>query len=294
MKNLLIPFLIILVSCGPKKTENSLKLFGLNGEVKSIDQIVYLAIEKFGEVQNGELKSHKYIEFNSSGNIIEATIKLTQSKMIFNYDAQENQTERLEYRPIGTLYGKEVSEFNDQRNEIETKFYYEDTLSNINIHKYNKNGHRIETENYDSDGEFSGKDIYKFDESGNNIESSIYNSIGNLIQKETYKYDEKGNKIEYTNSQLMDDHKVKTEKFKYDNKKNQIETKHFNFDGKLWLMETRKFESNGLEIEIKSTFFNKNGEIEDFEIYKYEYDKENNWIRKIEFRNDKPTQRLFN
>jgi hypothetical protein len=82
-------------------------------------------------------------------------------------------------------------------------------------------------------GILKSKYTYKYDEKGNNIEGNWYDSDGSLEYKYTFEHDDKGN---------------------------EIEMKDYNSDGSL---------------DYKQTF-------------DYEYDKSDNWIKKVSFNNGKP------
>ena len=99
----------------------------------------------------------------------------------------------------------------------------------------------------------------KYDKKGNNIETNSYNSDGSLGFKYIYKYDEKGNKIE-VNIYDSDGNLNFRWIYKYDEKGNMIE------DNKYW------FDAN----------------LADVITYKYEFDKKDNWIKKIEYRDNHP------
>ena len=132
-----------------------------------------------------------------------------------------------------------------------------DVLNNyFNI--YNEKGNKIEDNFYDSDGNLSSKDTYEYDEKGNNIEKNNYDSDGSLNSKTTYKYDKKGNKIE-DNSYDSDGSLNSKTTYKYDEKGNMIE---YNTDGRFGEKYT----------------------------YKYEYDKNNNWIQQVTYEDNKPIQ----
>ena len=99
-----------------------------------------------------------------------------------------------------------------------------------------------------------------YDKKGNIIEWNSYNSDGRLQYKYTYKYDKKGNKIEF-NSYDSDGRLGGKYTYKYDEKGNKIEENSYDSDGRL---------------DPKWT-------------YKYEFDKQGNWINRIDFKNAIPT-----
>jgi hypothetical protein len=83
-----------------------------------------------------------------------------------------------------------------------------------------------------------------------------YGSYGNLIERRTYKYDDNGNEIEVV---------------------------VYLPDGRIDSKWTNKFDDKGNEIEYKD--YKSDGSIGNQEIYKYEFDKEGNWIELSTFRN---------
>ena len=132
---------------------------------------------------------------------------------------------------------------------------------------YNKKGNTIEENDYNSDGSLFSKFTYKYDEKGNIIEKNDYDSDGSLNYKTTYKYDEKGN---------------------------MIEANFYNSDGSLSFKLTYKYDEKGNMIE--ATYYNSDGRLDSKTTYKYEYDKNNNWTQRIQYRNTIPlniTERII-
>ena len=99
----------------------------------------------------------------------------------------------------------------------------------------------------------------KYDEKGNNIENNWYNSDGSLDSKWTYKYDEKGN---------------------------NIEENRYNSDGSLYSKWTYKYDEKGNNIE--SNRYKSDGSLDSKWTYKYEFDKQGNWIKRIDFKDEIP------
>ena len=141
-----------------------------------------------------------------------------------------------------------------------------DVLNNyFNI--YNEKGNKIEDNSYDSDGSLNSKTTYKYDKKGNKIEENIYDSNGKFVRKTTYKYDKKGNIIE-EKSYYPDGSLIYKNTYKYDEKGNMIEENWYESDGSLYEKHT----------------------------YKYEYDKNNNWTQRIQYKNTIPlniTERII-
>ena len=158
---------------------------------------------------------------------------------------------------------------------------------------YDKKGNIIEENDYDSDGSLNSKTTYKYDEKGNKIEENDYDSDGRLSYKYTYKYDEKGNIIE--ENHYDSDGRLRSKyTYKYDKKGNMIEANFYNSDGSLSFKFTYKYDEKGNMIEV--TYYDSDGSLNYKTTYKYEYDKNNNWTQKIQYRNTIPniiTERII-
>jgi len=68
-------------------------------------------------------------------------------------------------------------------------------------------------------------------------------------------------------------------KFEYDSIGNIIEKNLFNSDGSFNNRYTFKYDLKGNELEFR--WYNSDGSLKGKEEYIYEYDKKNNWIKKI-------------
>jgi len=150
--------------------------------------------------------------------------------------------------------------FNDKGNLIEDNSSNPDgTIFEKHTYKYDGNGNLIEMYWYNPYGSLAGKSTYKYDGNGSMIEENFYNPYGSLAGKSTYKYDSNGNRIEINNS--TPPYYSWKFTFKYDGNGNEIESNSYKQDGSL---------------DLKSTY------------KKYSYDKNLNWIKRIEFINDGP------
>jgi len=266
--------ILFLLSCSSNHAnQTDLSKNKLKGNIKSVQQFTYKAIEKFGEITKGEITrmSLSYMDntniiYNPDGNILEKHTYYVQKdhwsktytceysmtgelinmsrlngvgksirKIVFNYDNNGNNNEQTEYKV---------------KNEIEI-------ISNKIIYKYNDNRNKIEGNKYISDGTFSKGWIAKYDNKGNILEKKWYKSNKVYYMKQIYQYDEKGNMTEFT---------------KYDEP-----------NGKISFKQTFKYSKNGDPIS-------KSEGIEDTydETYEYKYDEFNNWVRKVIFINGVP------
>ena len=226
---LVILSVLCLVSCNQSEKKNDLTEENLKGKVKSIKETTYKAIEKFGQIEKGDV-------------LVDSSAVYTDYGRFKIYNEKGNKIEENRYNSDGSLYYKVT-------------------------YKYDGKGNKIEVNHYDSNGSLILKYTYKYDENGNKIEECWYNEDGSLIVKFTPKYDENGNMMEVNNYD-SDGSLHKKFTYKYDEKGNKIEINNYNSDGRL---------------DSKTT-------------YKYEYDKNNNWTQRIEYKNTIPnsiTERII-
>ncbi len=187
--------------------------------------------------------------------------------------------------------------YDEKGNMIEENRYKSDgSLDRKSIYKYDKKGNVIEGNKYESDGSLDSKNIYKYDKKGNKIEENRYKSDGSLDEKYTFKYDEKGNMIE-ENRCKSGGSLDKKYTYKYDNKGNMIEENRYKSDNRLESRNIYKYDDKGNMIEDDWTYILFNGEEKITKrSYTYEYDKHENWTKRIEFKDEFPkeiTEREF-
>lgn len=261
MKQLVIIILVFLISSLSANSQNKIhrEEFGLKGNVKSVKENSYKEVEKFGEI----IKEKNRREF-----------WLYDFYYIFNKEG--NLINKYEYNSDGSLHSEYTFSYNKKGEVIENSG--EETLSIISNQK---------PERYHF--------IYKYDNSGNIIEQSYFKSK-KFLQKYSYKYNIENNIIEQDYYKSIDKLDSKN-KYIYDDKGNIIERNLYESNGKLQYRYLSKFDDNGNEIEIQSykpdgslvyrgTFeYDNYGNIISGRgyTYKYEYDKNGNWISKIEF-----------
>jgi len=251
--------ILTLFSCVNKELKNDWTEDGLKGKVKTVIQITYKGkYNKFAEIEKGEiLGANNYkIIYDETGNKIEENWYNSDGslnfKLIYKYDENGNKIEAIYYTSSGHSDEKLTYKYDQQGNQIEINLYNSDGSLNIKrTYKYDKKGNQIEENEYNSDGSLNKKWTYKYDKKGNKIKENWYNSDGNLVSKCDYKYDKKGNKNEFI---------------------------IYHLDGSISM--TIKYDENGNKIgEINHT----PKDIYPFATYQYEYDKQKNWTKKIEF-----------
>ena len=99
-----------LASCEKSTQKNDLAELKLNGKVKSIREIPYEAVEKFGEVVKGDVLTNEQIIFNEKGNQIEKNLFIPDgsllSKYTYKYDDKGNIIEGNSFSSDGSLFLK--------------------------------------------------------------------------------------------------------------------------------------------------------------------------------------------
>ena len=225
--------MLCLASCEKSTQKNDLAELKLNGKVKSIREIPYEAVEKFGEVVRGDalaiLGENQQITFNDKGNKIEENWFNSDgslfSKYTYKYDDKGNKIEQNSFNPDGSLSFKSTYKYDDKGNKIESNSFNSDgSLDSKYTYKYDDKGNEIERNIFNPDGRLSFKLTYKYDDKGNIIEENSFNLDGSLDSKYTYKYDDKGNIIE-ENSFISDVNLADkyTYKYTYDQQGNWIQ-----------------------------------------------------------------------
>ena len=194
MKKIILAILSVLrlVSCKQSEKKNDLTEENLKGKVKSITENTYEAVDKFGQIEKGDVLVHSSAVYTDAGHF-----EICNEK--------GNKIEENYYNSNGRLYSKTTYKYDEKGNMIEDNFYDSDDGSLIykNTYKYDEKGNKIEEYHYDEDGKFNYKNTYKYDEKGNNIEKNNYDSNGRLDSKYTYEYDKNNNwtqRIEYKNT----------------------------------------------------------------------------------------------
>ena len=124
--------LLCLVSCNQSEKKNDLTEENLKGKVKSITENTYEAVDKFGQIEKGDI--------------------LVDSSAVYTDDGH-------------------FKIYNEKGNKIEENYYNSNgSLIYKNTYKHDKNVNIIEECRYNKFGRLREKDTYKYDENGNNIE----------------------------------------------------------------------------------------------------------------------------
>ena len=170
--------------------------------------------------------------------------------------------------------GYQSSPNNGKGNEIDLTSPF--SISNF---KYNDKRLKIEEKVF-SNNELYSESKYKYDDEGSQIEEAYYKD-DNLIWKEKHlnKYDSYGNITESAFIGLNE--KIRSIwKYEYDELGRRVKSQLFNKNGDLRNTYKREYDNQGNVI--------KDDESEG--LYKYEYDINLNWTKKIRYSNGNPSK----
>jgi len=275
MKAFFLLFVVLILSSSSvNKQKSDLDKENLKGNVKSLRQVSFYAVEKFGAITKGKRGGESLIEsndfhnkYNEKGFLIERNSYLDGTLYlieIYTYDDNDNNIEVFQSTSEGEN-GKVIYNYDDKGNLIEENSYYPDDSLKASYkytNKYDNNDNLIEQNTYLSNGSLSWREIYTYDKNGKLIENNKYQSNGSFDNKDTFKYDNNGYLIEITRY-LPDSSLYYKDRYIYDEKGNPIERNYDRpSDGKF----TTSFKDT----------------------YQYDYDEKNNWIKKVHFKDKIP------
>jgi len=249
---------------------------GLLGKVKLLKQDKFMAQDKFGEIIqgkrfNGTGQVNLFLtKFDDKGNIVESNLYSEAGALIYKSIIKYNSgnlIEHIHYSANDSLAGKTIAKCDSKRNIIESNSYQPDGKIVVRSNfKYDENSNRIEEISEQIDDGIKQRTSNKFDIKGNIIDSKTESYPKNdsrgwfCISHETKKYDVKGNNIEIVILDCVNGAMNRKTIQKFDDKGNIIEENNYNADGRLMY----KY------------------------IYKFDYDKKGNWIKKIDYKNEVP------
>ncbi len=308
------------------KKGNDLIFLKLKGNVKSLKEFAYKAIDESGKITKGEklrnLESMDdeydyYKVFDENGNIIEVISYDSAGRRVerttYIYDKNGNEIEVIDYYydySVELLSRKRTFKYDEDENIIE-EIWYDPSIAGQYIYKYNEEGNMIEKVWYNPDGGIIEKKAYKYDENSNMIKEIEYDSDGKSDITVTNKYDQNGNvieKIEYDSDGKL----YNTVTYKNDKNGNMIEGNWLDAEGNIQEKVSYKYNIKGQVVELSwygpedgstekySYEYNENGHVIEYSrydsdgslnnknTYKYEYDKFGNWLKKIIFENEIP------
>jgi len=260
--------LILLLGCAAKK-KTDLQNLSLNGKVKQMMEFQYIAVEKFGKVEKGDpYRSDgwdKVMDFNEQGNYT----KITYS------DSYGNEVGYTDY-----LYDSKQELFAEQHYDSEGGF------SSRSEYSYDEKKRVSQIIRINSGDGLSGSTLIDYDDKENIVAESSYNSRGKLLRKETRKIDKNGFPVEtkiYNGENSLVNHRKET----FNNKGLRTDFIALSPDGDILMKVVFKYDKK--ENLILQEGVDEKGEAFLPKRYEYDFDKQGNWTRRVEYTGEKAT-----
>lgn len=149
------------------------------------------------------------------------------------------------------------------------------------VYSMNSEGKLINWDLYEADGRHSGtKANFKYNKDGQ-ISEVVNDLLGSFSYRETFSYPNK-NRVQVVRQFSYNPNEQTKEIYVYDNAENVKEVIFPNGDGKV--KETITFDKNGNPITF--SVYGKSAKLLEKNSYKYEFDKNGNWVKTILLRYD--------
>jgi hypothetical protein len=210
----IIIFVFLLCGCGgssnrnstsstadqKKFVENDLTAEGLYGNIDSIRQRVYWAVERFGRLEKGRLQNMPAQDFlkvyNSDGFLIEEVRYNSNDVAVSRKLLSRDQSNRLIGEEIyrGTTLDETVVYTFNAENQLERleRFAANGTSKGYTIYYYYEDGNLMDEDIHRADGVLTSKLVYIYSE-GKLSEKQRYWGGGAPAEKEYYQYDRQEN-----------------------------------------------------------------------------------------------------
>jgi len=216
------------------ETKNSLTKENLKGNVKTLSEYSFAAVDKIDGIKKGQLKRNDggvdyQKTYNLSGNLIEYLNLKNQTTIKSIYDDKQNIVEEISTDIDSVFLFTNKYKYDSDNNIIEkTQYDSVGTFNSKYTYRHDSNKNIIERNFYNSKKNLEGRLSYKYDTNNKLLENSKYDSVGNLKFKFTYIHDLNGNVIEKNVFDSSEKLKTKfTYEYKLDNNNNWVQCVEF-------------------------------------------------------------------
>ena len=258
-----------------QRNKTDLQKMNLKGKIVWIEEMEYNSTGKkriISREETSQVTIQKF-EFNTKGSIIEENLNSENGIYVVETSNIYDSIGRLIKSSYYSSYfpnGYWLYMYDNNGNEIETLHYESSSIDNNETElEYNLEKKIVKLldslENkvfetiYDGNGQIKSKRLSSYDTNGNLIEIFVYNNVDSLLQKRILTYDKKGNNIKIQN----------------------IGSANYSREGRV------DIQYNKLNDIIKQSFYDKNNVLIEHHEYKYKYDSQKNWIKRVEVLADK-------
>ena len=278
------------VEISNKKEKSDLEKEGLNGEVKSVRQIIYDAVLEDGKIVKGYVRDSGLDNYervyDANGNKIKETLFYedgeVQETNTFTYNSFNQVIESTNYDGAGRLRTKTSFGYNENQKLI--KIYEVGSDGNQNtstVFNYNEDGKKSEELVYDYTNQLDYKLVFTYKD-GKKSEEARYDYNNELVEKTFYTYNSNGNLVEekkYEGEELLDKFV-----YAYNQKGQKILYERYEGDGTLGFRSTYEYDEKGNVVKEGITT---PGEPEFVTTRTFTYEK-GNWINKVEYEDGEP------
>ncbi len=269
----ILAFIFLLYGCSTKQVrQNDRERMNLSGPVRSVSEISFEAVDLFGLIAKGDRKRENYTEsdfavvFNETGFITEETTFSSDGnidkKSVYKYDGKENLLQKENYDASGNLVGSLNAKYN--RKGLKTSEVFVDhsgnAVYNINF-RYNNKNNLLEENKTNPNGKRISRILFSYKEKAILSEENTFDTNENPALK-----------IVTVNDSLGMDKKV------YDPQGNLGGRDFYKYGQGQRLVEKSQYSADG-SLYAKWTCT-------------YEEDSVGNWIKRIDYLNDKPKYRI--
>lgn len=322
-----LPIICFLIFSCSKPTisstiKNDVSYYGFNGKVKSVKSEVFNLIPekdtfKIGKKINGiSFDQNSLLEFNHFGNLVSLKEFLADGKvrgeMIYTYDKNNRLTKRREIDSYGkgSVYDYEFS-YNSQ-DSVTQVIFSDDNFRRVHKIERDEKNRPIKSEVIQNDTILTTY-IVMYDQNNNVVTENEFRNkdtpvklIERIFNKQNLKVKEQV--VEYNTWDTLN----YENRFTYDKNKNLVLEKYnieydsiftevkntYHKNGKL--KESTRTPKGSSYFVIRAQKFNENGDLIEYSrdsnddepkevwSYNFKYDPKNNWIEKVEFKDNKP------
>lgn len=253
---LLLCLLLFTSSYGQIKNDLSNK--NLKGKVKETINNTYRAITLSEEIQKGEFLETYIYTYNEKG-----------------YETK-----------FGAGLYQNISRYDKDGYKIQYSLMQDSIMLQNILMKNDSKGLKVREDIFNARNNLLGQRRYKYDANGNRIELREFNGLGDILFMKKFNYDERRNKTKEvkqdSSKQILSNYA-----FLYDDKDNLTYETGFTYKPSVSYSESKHiYNSNGDVIQSLIYY----GPTRILLTYKYEYDDEKNWIKKIEFEEGMPSR----
>ena len=203
MKKLLFVMSISLLTLSApaqnKKNETDLAAHNLKGNVKSINEITYKAVEKFGDLEKSKKTDRTFWEFNSAGYEVQFVMEDLEEEddkfaRTTKYNDKNFPIELKEEESYGAVNITKVKYNGEQVESIDVT----DKKGSLQSRQKNKygNGQLVQADTYSADGKLVEKSLNSYNTKNQLTKEETFDADGKLTYVATYAYDNKGNVTE--------------------------------------------------------------------------------------------------